>query len=168
MACLRASEKYFSNIMNRAGYILMRWWWSQLCTRPTHLVNSLKQILRVDMSLHSDTLSWFRVNQSLFMLHNAASLAEKQQTNINIKIFSLTWLGVKPTIYCTWSKHANHYTTSAVEGMVWMQVKLKGNFLEHIFFIAVLHLRVTVKSQRIASINPEVITDSKGTFAGLP
>ena len=33
---------------------------------------------RVDMSPHSDTLSWFRANQSLLLLLNAACLAEKQ------------------------------------------------------------------------------------------
>jgi hypothetical protein len=31
------------------------------------------------MSPHSDTFSWFRSNQSLFFLLNAACLAEKQQ-----------------------------------------------------------------------------------------
>jgi hypothetical protein len=34
---------------------------------------------RTDMSPHSDTLSWFRAKQSLFFLHNATCLAEKQQ-----------------------------------------------------------------------------------------
>jgi hypothetical protein len=34
---------------------------------------------RVDMSLHSDTLSRFRVNQSLLLFLNAACLSEKQQ-----------------------------------------------------------------------------------------
>jgi len=33
---------------------------------------------RVDMSSHSDTLSWFRANQSLLFLLNAAYLVEKQ------------------------------------------------------------------------------------------
>jgi len=42
--------------------------------------SSLKQSLRVDnMSLHSDTLSWFRDNQSLLLHLNAACLEEKQQ-----------------------------------------------------------------------------------------
>jgi hypothetical protein len=35
--------------------------------------------LGINISLHSDTLSWFRANQSLFLLLNAACLAEKQQ-----------------------------------------------------------------------------------------
>ena len=36
----------------------------------------------IDMSPHSDTLSWFWVKQSLLFLHNAACLAEKQQIPI--------------------------------------------------------------------------------------
>jgi hypothetical protein len=60
------------------------------------------------MSLHSDTLFWFRAIQSLFFLLNAACLAEKQQ--IPILVFGL----LEPTIYRTWGKHANHYTTNAV------------------------------------------------------
>ena len=36
----------------------------------------------IDLSPHSDTLSGFRVNQSLLFLHNAVCLVEKQQTPI--------------------------------------------------------------------------------------
>ena len=36
----------------------------------------------VDMSLHSDTLFWFRANQSLLFLLNAVCLVEKQQIPI--------------------------------------------------------------------------------------
>ena len=42
----------------------------------------------VDMSLHSDTLFWFRANQSLLFLLNAAFLAEKQQIPI---LYSFVW-----------------------------------------------------------------------------
>jgi hypothetical protein len=42
----------------------------------------------VDMSLHSDTLFWFRANQSLLFLRNAAFLAEKQQISI---LYSFVW-----------------------------------------------------------------------------
>ena len=38
--------------------------------------------LRRDISLHSDTLSWFRANQSLLFLLNAVCLVEKQQIPI--------------------------------------------------------------------------------------
>ena len=41
------------------------------------------------MSLHSDTLFWFRSNKSLFLLLNAACLTEKQQIPI---LQSLVWL----------------------------------------------------------------------------
>ena len=44
--------------------------------------------LRIDMSLHSDTLSWFRANQSLLFLLNAAYLVEKQQNTNFIVLFS--------------------------------------------------------------------------------
>ena len=37
---------------------------------------------RIDMSLYSDTLFWFRANQSLLFLLNAACLAEKHQIPI--------------------------------------------------------------------------------------
>jgi hypothetical protein len=43
---------------------------------------------RVDMSLHSDTLFWFRANQSLVFLLNAACLARKQQIPI---AYPLAW-----------------------------------------------------------------------------
>ena len=43
---------------------------------------------RVDMMLHSDTLFWFRANQSLLLPLNAACLAEKQQISI---LKSLVW-----------------------------------------------------------------------------
>ena len=49
----------------------MRWWRCTLCTRPTCLVGILivlaywNNCWHVDMSLHSDTLSWFRANQLL-------------------------------------------------------------------------------------------------------
>ena len=40
------------------------------------------------MSLHSDTLFWFRANQSLLLLHNDVWLAEKQQIQV---LYSLVW-----------------------------------------------------------------------------
>ena len=65
------------------------------------------------MSPHSDTLSWFRANQSLLFLLNAVYSVEKQQIP---ELYSLVWpdLGSKPTIYHPRGKHANHYTTDAV------------------------------------------------------
>jgi hypothetical protein len=55
------------------------------------------------MSSHSDTLTWFRANQSfLFLL------------NTNFKVFGLTRSGLEPTIYRTRDEHANYCTTDAV------------------------------------------------------
>ena len=65
------------------------------------------------MSLHSDTLFWFRANQSLLFLLNAACLAEKQQ--IAILVFGLTRPRLELTIYRTRDEHANHYATGAVD-----------------------------------------------------
>ena len=69
------------------------------------------------MSLHSDTLYWFRANQSLLLFLNAAYLAEKQQ--IQILAFGLTWSGLEPTIYRTRGEQSNHYTTDVVRDMIW-------------------------------------------------
>ena len=65
----------------------------------------------IDMSPHSDTLSWFRANQSLLFLLDAAY---GEATNSNSIVFGLTRLGLEPTIYRTQDQHANHYTTDAV------------------------------------------------------
>ena len=76
--------------------------------------SSLKQLVHgtsLDMSLHLDTLSRFRANQSLLFLIDAACLAEKQQ--IPISVFSLTRQELEHTIYRNRGDHANHYTTDA-------------------------------------------------------
>ena len=76
---------------------------------------------RVDMSLHSDTLFWFRANQSLLFLLNAACLGKKQQIPI-FKVFCLTRLGFEPTIYRTRGEHAKHYATDAVYKYIYSHV----------------------------------------------
>ena len=65
------------------------------------------------MSPHLDTLSWFRADQSLLFLLNAACLPEKQQISICI-VFGMTRPGLEPTIYHTRGEHSNHYATDAV------------------------------------------------------
>ena len=63
----------------------MRWWWGPLCSSAlAHWNNSP----RIDMSRHSDTLFWFRANQSLPLLLYARCLAEKQQIPI---LYFLVW-----------------------------------------------------------------------------
>jgi hypothetical protein len=60
-------------------------WWSKLTLPLARWANNSQ---RVDMSLHSDTLFWFRANQSLLFLLNDAFLAEKQQISI---LYSFVW-----------------------------------------------------------------------------
>jgi hypothetical protein len=63
---------------------------------------------RLDMSLHSDTLSRFRANQSLLFLLNAAC---GEARNTNFIVFDLIRPELEPMIYRTRGKHANHYAT---------------------------------------------------------
>ena len=58
----------------------------------------------------SDTLSWFRANQSLLFLLNAACLAEKQQI-IQILYF-LNWL--ETTVYHTLGEHVIHSASNKI------------------------------------------------------
>ena len=69
----------------------------------------------IDMSSHSDTFVSFRSIQSLLILLNAVSLAEKQE-HANFTVFGLTRLGMEPTIYHTLDKHASLYTICGEEG----------------------------------------------------
>jgi hypothetical protein len=64
------------------------------------------------MSVHTDTLSWLRANQFLFLLLNAACLYEKQQ--ILILYSGMTLLRLEPMIYQTLGEHANNSTIAAV------------------------------------------------------
>jgi len=62
--CLMPCEQFLCHIVARTSYILTRWWWYPLCTRSTCLVLLLvlphwNNSARVNMSLHSDILSWF-------------------------------------------------------------------------------------------------------------
>ena len=65
----------------------------------------------IDMSPHSDTLSWFRSNQYLFFLHNAACLAAKQQIAIWM---SLVWSDRDSNPRFSRGEYSNHYTIDTV------------------------------------------------------
>jgi hypothetical protein len=66
----------------------------------------------VYMSLHSDTLSWFRDNRYLLLLLNLKLWINGEAANPN-------FTGIDElTIYRTWSEHANHYTTDAVQNLM--------------------------------------------------
>jgi hypothetical protein len=84
------------------------------------------------MSLHSDTLFWFRANQSFILLLNVASLTEKQQIPILYTrysiwldpttvqsyipgiVFGLTRPQFDSTIYQTRGENVNHYPTNVM------------------------------------------------------
>ena len=94
----------------------MIWWWGSPCTRPTRLIWFVVALAHwnnspcINMSHHSDTLSWFLANQSLLFILNDACLA----TNTNFTVFVLTQPEFETTIYHTRGEHTNHYTTDAV------------------------------------------------------
>ena len=64
------------------------------------------------MSLHSDTLFWFRASQSA--LSPKCCMLSGEATHTNFIVFGLTQPGLKPTIYCTRGEHANNYAIVAV------------------------------------------------------
>jgi hypothetical protein len=97
---LSPNEQFFSYIMARTSYILIRRWWYALCTRRTHLL-ARNNSLWVDMLIHWDRLFWS--NQFLLLLLTCC-LCSRETANINF-IF---------TIYCTRGEYANHYTTDVV------------------------------------------------------
>ena len=60
--------------------------------------------LWIDVSLHLDTLFWFRANQS----YSFSLMFDTYQ----FYSFGFIWLGLKSGIYCTRVKHPKHYTTN--------------------------------------------------------
>ena len=68
-----------------------------------------KSSSQVDISLHSDTLSWFRANQSLLLTLRPDCLKEKQQIP-----FVLYWVWLDRCLNHTRDEHTNHYTTDTV------------------------------------------------------
>jgi hypothetical protein len=82
------NKQFFSYIMARTYCNLMRWCWCPFCTRSAcwvwifMVLAQRNNNLWIDMSPHSDTLSRFQANQSLFFLLNVASSVEKQQIPI--------------------------------------------------------------------------------------
>jgi hypothetical protein len=86
----------------------LKWWWgplSWICIVLAHWKNSPQ----IDMSHNSDILSWFRANQSLFFLVNAACLAEKQKYQFYNFWFDPIWDRIHDLPHS--HEHANHYIT---------------------------------------------------------
>jgi len=53
-------------------------------------------------------------SQPIFALTPKCSVLSGEATNTNFIVFGLTRPELKPTIYRTWDKHTNHYTTDVV------------------------------------------------------
>jgi hypothetical protein len=74
------ASQFFSYIMARTSSFQcddeVRFVLDQHAGVDFYSASSLKQSPWIDMSLHSGTLFWFRVNQSLLFLLNAVCLAE--------------------------------------------------------------------------------------------
>ena len=88
-------------------------------------------IVWLDISLHSDTLSWFWANQSWCLLNREAA-------NTNYIVFGMTQPGLKPMIYHTRGEHVNHYIISVV---VWVGVDVHvGTFKKEISAIQIIYL----------------------------
>ena len=98
------------------------------------------------MSPHSDTLSWFRVNQFLFLLFNVACLPVEANTNVRVFDLILPWF--KPTIYSTPGEHSNHYTTNAI---LW--IYLIHFFDNNNFLLSMCNLYIMKRSQIIISFH---------------
>jgi hypothetical protein len=92
--------------------------WPTNFTCPTDVSTCPGQTLlsrpAINMSLHLDTLSWYRANPSLLFPPNGVSL-NRETTNTNFKIFGLTRSGFEPAIHRSWGKNVNHYTTDLVQ-----------------------------------------------------
>ena len=84
---LMPTQQLFSYIMAKTNYryIWIKSWRYLLCTGPTLLhwifieQADWNNSRHVDISLHGDTLSWFRANYLLLLLPNDVCFVEKQQ-----------------------------------------------------------------------------------------
>ena len=90
----------------------MRWWWS-FSIRPTHWVgflwySSLKR-KSTGVSIRTETSFWFRANQSLLLLLNAACLAK------HINLIDPTGMRTHDLPHST--RDVFHYTTDVVPGI---------------------------------------------------
>ena len=100
------------------------------------------------VAIYLNTLFWFRVNQSLFLLISAAWLAEKQQ--ILISVFCMTRLGLIPQ-----STTFEASTVTNTQLMQLIQLKLfkihctkpNSRFSEGVFFIFFCHLKIYLTGQ---------------------
>jgi hypothetical protein len=103
---LTLNDKFFSHILARTSYSLMRWW--PLCTRPTRSVGFL--VLAHSAVRHVRPF-WHIIlipSQLVFVLTPSGCMLSRKATNTNFIAFGWTRQGLEPTIYHTWGIHANH------------------------------------------------------------
>jgi hypothetical protein len=67
-----------------------------------HWLNSQQ----VDVSPHSDTLSWFWAHETLILSPPESYMLDREAANTNCIVFGLTQKGLEPTIYRTWDELA--------------------------------------------------------------
>ena len=103
---LTLNEQFFSHILARTSYSLMRWW--PLCTRPTRWVGFL--VLAHSAVRHVRPF-WHIILILVFVLTPSGRMLSRKAINTNFIAFGWTRQGLEPTIYHTWGIHANHYTT---------------------------------------------------------
>jgi len=87
--CLTPTRQWFMQLYHSENKLIFNEMMMRSILYKTNTLSSIVIVLshwnnipRVDMSLHSDTLSWFRANQPLFFLLNVACLVWKQQIPI--------------------------------------------------------------------------------------
>ena len=81
------------------------------------------------MSLHWDTLSWFRVIQSLILFINPASLVKKQKYKLNSRWFDLTWTRTHYLQDSRWACYPLHHLTWPDLDLNPLSTKLKVSML---------------------------------------
>jgi hypothetical protein len=86
----------------------MKWWWGQLCIRPTCLAWFLKCPLKQQSTEKHIILI---PSQPVFALSPSCCMLRGEATNTDSIVFGFTRWGLEPMIYHTRGEHPNHYTT---------------------------------------------------------
>jgi hypothetical protein len=123
--CLMPNERFFSYIMVRTSYVANNevimmsslYYTNTVSWIFIFLAHFKKKRSADNMSLHSDTLSWFWASQYFLFLLNAACLAESNKYQFDRLHFWPDW-GSSPHPTVLW-EHDNHYTTDVLN-KIWL------------------------------------------------
>jgi hypothetical protein len=124
------SEQFFSHIMARTSYIQ----WNnddvyfvidKYALLDPYSVRSLKQ---QSAGRYITAFGHIIVipSQPVFSPTHWSCVHSREAANIIFLVFGLTQPGVNPTIYSTWVKYTNHYTT---DGLIQQSTALESNTL---------------------------------------